>query len=374
MISRTFLPLAFLLALALLAPDGRAARGDPTVSHDGRSVDELVAAFMAEHRIPGLTLAIVQAPYITRVTGYGLADPATKTLAGSATIFPLGEMLHGYTAVALLQQVEAGNLALDQPAKTYLPKLPPSLGAIPVLDFLRQSSGFPDLPPDAKSAEAALAHVARARTRFSPGQRILPSSTDRLLARLLVEAAAGKPFPDVIRDGQIRPLGLSQTFFRPDLPEREDLSRNPAHRLFLNRANLINPIEPAVGPQPKTKLPVWEPELLASAFDISVWDVGLAGDILIRSPDLRRLLYSPSNLPAEGPHRSSGVWTFPGRPGLMTIAGSGSGCSAFLSRYTAPDELLCVTLLANRPDLDLAPLAARIAAAFDARLIRTEAD
>lgn len=56
----------------------------------------------------------------------------------------------------------------------------------------------------------------------------------------------------------------------------------------------------------------------------------------------------------------------------MIIEGSGSGFSVLLSRYTAPSDLLCVTLLANREGLDLAPLARRIAAAFDARLAKNE--
>ncbi|HUX78287.1 MAG TPA: DUF302 domain-containing protein, partial [Alphaproteobacteria bacterium] len=45
------------------------------------------------------------------------------------------------------------------------------------------------------------------------------------------------------------------------------------------------------------------------------------------------------------------------------------GYSAFLSRFTAPRDLLCVTLLANRdniPGLDV--LARKIAAAYDAKL------
>ncbi|MFQ3670209.1 MAG: serine hydrolase domain-containing protein [Verrucomicrobiia bacterium] len=367
----TQLALTALLSIHLLAPLAHASRGDPLVAHQGQAVDQLIAEFMKEHQIPGMALAIVQAPYITRVSGYGLADPTPKTLVGTATVFPLGQMLNGFTAVALLQQVEAGNLSLDAPAKTYLPRLPGNLGTLLVRDILRQSTGLPDLPAKAKSPEAALTHVARARTRFEPGQRIIPSSTNQLLARMLIAAAASKPFPDIIREGQIERLALTQTFFRADLPPTENLADGHLHRLFLTDPRRINPIEPAVGPRSPVNPDPWEPELLSSAHDISLWDIGLAGDILIRSPELRALLYTPSDLPAETSGRSSGVWTFPGRPGLMTLTGSASGCSSFLSRYTAPEELLCVTLLANRPNLPLAPLAARIAAAFDARLIQT---
>ncbi len=66
-------------------------------------------------------------------------------------------------------------------------------------------------------------------------------------------------------------------------------------------------------------------------------------------------------------------WLFPGHKGLMQIKGTIPGYSAFLSRFTAPNELLCVTLLANKehlPDLDI--LARKIAAAFNIQLAAPE--
>ena len=47
------------------------------------------------------------------------------------------------------------------------------------------------------------------------------------------------------------------------------------------------------------------------------------------------------------------------------MKGSAPGHSAFLSRFTDPSELVCVTLLANKEGVDLTNLARRIAASFD---------
>jgi hypothetical protein len=52
----------------------------------------------------------------------------------------------------------------------------------------------------------------------------------------------------------------------------------------------------------------------------------------------------------------------------MITTGSANGFSSLLSRYTAPSELVCVTLLANKEGLDLNDLAVRIAAAHNAKL------
>jgi hypothetical protein len=69
--------------------------------------------------------------------------------------------------------------------------------------------------------------------------------------------------------------------------------------------------------------------------------------------------------------RSSSVtgWgIFDWRLGDYCTGDDTNGQSAFLSRFTDPSELVCVTLLANKDGLDLTQLARRIAGAFDPRL------
>ena len=65
-------------------------RGSADTSYLGRTVDEMVWRFMEEQGIPGLTLAIVQAPYIPRVVGYGLSDEKQRRLASANTMWPAG--------------------------------------------------------------------------------------------------------------------------------------------------------------------------------------------------------------------------------------------------------------------------------------------
>src|SRR5262249_38933443 len=89
-----------------------AQRGNPVVQFEGQTIDEMVAAFVKEHRIPGMTLAIVQAPYIPRVVGYGVADVDKGLLASPKTLWPVGQMTQAYTAVAVMQLIEADKLAL----------------------------------------------------------------------------------------------------------------------------------------------------------------------------------------------------------------------------------------------------------------------
>ncbi|HYR29626.1 MAG TPA: serine hydrolase domain-containing protein, partial [Thermoanaerobaculia bacterium] len=176
----------------------------------------------------------------------------------------------------------------------------------------------------------------------------------------LVEKASGTTYEEFVRKNQFERVGLRHTFFGADLGRvpRETLAAGDRHKRFLSDPKLIDPTEPATGtsakPSPRA--------IYSSARDISLWDIALAGEVLIEDPALRKLLYVP------GEAKQVGAWSFPGHPGLMIATGSANGFSSLLSRYTDPSELVCVTLLANREGLDLHALAERIAAAHNAKL------
>lgn len=355
-----------------------AQRGNPEVQFEGRTVDQMIGAYMKEHHVSGMALAIVQAPYVTRVVGYGVADPKTGRLVGSRTLFQLGVMQEAWTAVAGLQLTEAGKVKLDAPIGTYVTDLPKTWKGIAVRDVLRNASGIPDFTRAAspKSKGMAWQAVADKPLLFEPGTKIERSATNHLLLQQLIESVSGASYEDFVRKGQIEKLGLHETYFAGSFPEAEPTGPSAGHKAFLTTARLINPIEAAAGTAEKEadagSFPPLLHPLYASALDVSVWDIGLAGNILIQSPELRKILYTSTTLKDGKSVPTSGIWKFPGRPGLMLIEGSGTGFSSLLSRYTAPEDLLCVTLLANRDGLDLTELARRIAAAFDPRLAKTE--
>ncbi len=74
--------------------------------------DAFVQSQISAHGIPGLCLVIVQ---------HGRLAHAFGSHATAATPFLLGSLSKSFTAVAVLQQVEAKRLALDAPVRRYLP-------------------------------------------------------------------------------------------------------------------------------------------------------------------------------------------------------------------------------------------------------------
>jgi uncharacterized protein (DUF302 family) len=108
--------------------------------------------------------------------------------------------------------------------------------------------------------------------------------------------------------------------------------------------------------------------LWSSAEDISVWDIALAGSVLVKREENRALIYKPTRLGNGTTVPAMVGWEFTRHPGFMEMKGSSPGFSAYLSRFTAPGDLVCVTLLANREGLDLTGLARDIAESYKADL------
>lgn len=372
----------------------REGRGTARVEYLGRSIDRMVYEFMEQEHIPGMTLAIVQAPYIPRVAGYGVTDIREGRLAAVKTLWPAGPISQGFTAVAVMQLVEAGRLALDDRLSKYLGELPAAWRDITLRQLMQHSTGIADYRAQkgfdvsaSYSPEQLVALVENLPLEFRPGTDVRQSATNFLLLAEAVEQAAGESYHAFVRRNQIDRLGLRQTFFGEELADvkQENVSRtNHLHELFKRDADYINPAEttvgyvetdgelveaPAVGASMKGFADVW-----ASAENISHWDIGLAGGVLIAKPENRAVVYSATTLDNGRRVPAMAGWQFYAHPGLMDIKGNVSGHSVFLSRFTDPSELVCVTLMANKEGVELTNLARSIAAAFDNEKLGTGAD
>ncbi|KTD46677.1 beta-lactamase [Legionella rubrilucens] len=365
-------------------------RGDFHVLYQGQSVDDLIIQYMAEHHIPGMSLAIVQAPYITRVVGYGLANTDSKRLVATHSVFPIGQITNAYTAVAIMQLKEMGKLQLDDALSSHLKDIPSSWQGITLRQLITHSSGLPDYRESSGfdySKEYTPAQwldlIKSTPMLFKPGTQSRASATNNYLLGLVIEKASGMTYQEFVSKNQIERMALKHTFFvggeKTIDNEVKDDTAGFKHQQFLKNRVYINPIEPVTGyEQTEQKLSPSKPlswtatfadsGIIASAEDISLWDIGLAGGILVQDPADREFLYHPVTVNGQTIPGNAG-WLFPGHPGFMEIKGHLPGYSSFLSRFTAPTELVCVTLLANKgglPDLD--GLGRKIAGAFDDKL------
>ena len=87
---------------------------------DFRMIDAYIEKELKEANIPGAALVIVEGNKITHLRGFGVAGPDGRPVTGETAFF-LGSVSKSFTALAIMQLVESGQIELDAPVQKYLP-------------------------------------------------------------------------------------------------------------------------------------------------------------------------------------------------------------------------------------------------------------
>lgn len=387
--SRVIKSVIFGATMVLASQPVFAERGNPKIEFMGTTPDEMIATYMQEHNIPGITLAIVQAPYITRVVGYGVSNVDLKLLASPKTLWNIGQMTSAYTAVAIMQLVEEDKLLIDDTLGKFVPELPTSWQNITLCQLMGNTSGLPDYTKQSSfefsknyQPNEIITLIKDSSLLFQPGSEMRQSATNFFLLGMVIEKASGMSYEQFITKNQIERLGLKNTMFVSNVShvKQEDVANQASkHKQFLSDPIYIHPTEVATGytaldgKLTSTKMNSQSAlnafgSILASAEDMSLWDIALAGSILVKKKENRDVIYHAVTLNDGTKVQTNCGWRFFGHEGLMSIQGNVPGFSCYMSRFTHPSELLCVTLCANKDNVDLSELARNIAGAFNRKL------
>jgi len=137
-------------------------------------VDAYVLREMRDIRAPGGALVIVSRDRIVHARGFGAAAPDGRPVTRS-TPFIVGSLSKSFTALAVMQLVESGQIDLDAPVQRYLPTFRVrdrrASAAITVRHLLNHTSGIPT--PAGMLLVAASAAVTRAeQMRLLQGVRL----------------------------------------------------------------------------------------------------------------------------------------------------------------------------------------------------------
>jgi CubicO group peptidase (beta-lactamase class C family) len=135
-----------LLAFGATGPPTAAAASAPGAgTPDLAAIDRYVEAHRQATRLPGLALCIVHGDQVVHLRGFGHADPSGRPVTPQ-TPFLLASTTKSFTALAVMQLVEAGKVDLDAPVQRYLPWFrladPAASARITVRHLLNHTSGL----------------------------------------------------------------------------------------------------------------------------------------------------------------------------------------------------------------------------------------
>ncbi|HTV08526.1 MAG TPA: serine hydrolase domain-containing protein [Candidatus Aquilonibacter sp.] len=194
---------------------------------------ERLADETASDRFSGAVLVADQGkPILARA--YGLADREHNVPNTLESRFALASMNKMFTAVALMQQVQAGKVALDDPLEKYLPDYPnKELAAkVTIAELLTNTGGTGDIwGPEFEQHRRQLhttqdyIHLFGNRApRFQPGTRWEYSNYGFILLGAVIEKVSGQSYSEYVHQHIFRRAGMNATSLGMDDTPTPNLS------------------------------------------------------------------------------------------------------------------------------------------------------
>jgi CubicO group peptidase (beta-lactamase class C family) len=191
---------------------------------DFEAVDAYISTKMKELGVPGAALVIVQGDHIAHLKAFGVADASGRPVTHQTPFFT-GSTGKSFTALAIMQLVEAGKIELDAPVQTYLPWFRVAdLNAseiITVRHLLNMDSGIPrsigqEQIANVDLGDSAIENNVRALAKIdlvaSPSQRYEYSNANYVTLGMLIQAVSGQSYETYIQENIFQPLGMQHSF------------------------------------------------------------------------------------------------------------------------------------------------------------------
>jgi len=171
---------------------------------------------------PAYSILIDQGGEIVYERNIGYADIGNHVPATRNTVYKIGSITKSYTALAVLQLVEKGEIDLDANVSTYLKDYEGPAGNVTVRNLLTHTSGIPNYTalPEAReklswavtTREDIVDLFKDKPLEFEPGSNFSYSNSGYYLLGLIVEAVSGSDYYDYIKTNVFESFDLKATF------------------------------------------------------------------------------------------------------------------------------------------------------------------
>jgi CubicO group peptidase (beta-lactamase class C family) len=298
---------------------------------------------------PGAAILVVQNGTVKLRKGYGLADLEFGVPMDPSNVFPICSITKQFTAVAILQLVEAGKLKLTDELGMFVPDYPTGGAKITLTQLLTNTSGVPNLSDQSEwrkiwredlTPDQVLDFTRNKPLEFAPGSDWKYSNTGFTLLGLVIEKASGQSYPDYVRTHLFAPAAMTHSYYTDSnrlIPRRiHGYSRSGQTWANAPYFNLVQAFSAGA--------------LLSTVDDLWAWEQALEAGRLVNT-SLLASAYVEGHLPdGRGTHYGFG-WEVNklGHHDVIEHAGGIRGFAAYEAHV--PDAGIYVVVLSNTDDL-----------------------
>ena len=354
---------------ASAAPGSAAESPAPIAPAVAAKLDAIVAASVSNTpgTAPAVSVAIVENGKLAYARAAGMEDVAAKRAATTRTRFRIASITKMFTAVAVLQLVEAGKLKLDDPLAAVLPGVPHAR-EVTIRQLLMHTSGIPNYG-DAAFADGSVTHkttpaaiVASMLTEpleFTPGTKYAYSNTGYVLLGLVVEKLAQTSLAAYETSHIFVPAGMTKTSVG-DPPPGPGIATGYVDAQATPVAKYDASWLYADG------------DIVSTPADVARFDIALMHGTLVRPQTFAMMRENPIATPEDGAKYGLGVSLFPLAD--LTFAGHHGGLPGFeADNEMLPDQGFAVVVFGNAFSFSTAklngPLLATLFPATSARAV-----
>lgn len=237
---------ALMLAALVVFSSGSLAAAP--AKDDLSDLDAFITKALAEYKVPGAAVAVVQDGKVVMAKGYGVRDINKPDKVDENTIFQLASVTKSLTGAAVGTVVDEGKLDLDVPISTYLPQF---VGYDPYMtrwmttrDALAMRTGWPAFMGDMIDPfgydRAQILHQLRYfKPRYSLREVAQYSNMGFFLAGETAAAASGESWNDLVEKRIYAPLEMTRSGTREEGLSDPNMSAN--HVLVDGKAETTAP-------------------------------------------------------------------------------------------------------------------------------------
>ena len=182
-------------------------------------IDAYISEQMQADHIPGLALGLVHNDQIVHMRGFGEADQSGRAVTPQ-TPFILASVSKSFTALAIMQLVEAGKVKLDAPVQRYLPWFrvadPVASARITLRHLLYHTSGIPSSACSTEQVTMTLEQFVRSLGTVvlerAVGSHYNYCSANYDVLGLIVQTVSGQSYASYVQQHIFAPLQMHDSF------------------------------------------------------------------------------------------------------------------------------------------------------------------